>query len=98
MAENLFVRRLLSESRSRLIGALMNMLEAEAFARLTAAQRKTVRDRVMSQVGVYHDMCLDILKASVDDGTTTLNEELLLALREFNINAGKIADGYVQRG
>ena len=46
--------------------------EAEAF-----------RDKVLASIGAYHDTCLDMLKASVDDGAV-VNAEALELLRDIH--------------
>lgn len=78
-----FVRNLLNEQRKRLVGAIMQHLEQNVFDRLAPAEREEVRRKVLSAASQYHDVCLDMLKASVNDGTE-INEEALALLAQIN--------------
>lgn len=78
-----FVRNLLIEQRRRTIGALMGHIEERVYPRLPAAERKDLRDKVLATVNAYHDICLDILKSSVSDGTV-VNEEAVRMLTEMH--------------
>lgn len=83
MASNEFVRNLLIEQRKRLVSSLMEYSERNVYPRLNDAERKALRDKVLASVGVYHDTCLDILKASVNDGSI-VNEVALDAIAELH--------------
>ena len=69
MANNEFVRNLLIEQRRRLVGSLMEYVERSVYPRLRPEEQKALREKVLGSVGAYHDTVLDILKASVDDGS-----------------------------
>lgn len=69
-----FVRNVLNEQRRRLTGSLMQYLEQHVYQHLTEPQRRELRGRVIASIGQYHDTCLDMLKASVSDGSV-LNED-----------------------
>lgn len=71
-----FVRNVLNEQRRRMTGSLMAYLEANVYQHLSEAERKELRTKVLAAVGQYHEVCLDMLKASVDDGSV-INEEAL---------------------
>ena len=78
-----FVRNMLNEQRRRAVASLMQYLEANVFDKLTDRERRELRGKVIGAVGQYHDVCLDMLKASVNDGTV-MNDEaarLLAGLR-----------------
>lgn len=69
-----FARNVLNEQRRRLIGNLMQYMERNVYEHLTPDQQRELRSRVLTSVGQYHDVCLDMLKASIDDGTL-VNED-----------------------
>ena len=83
-----FVRNVLNEQRRRLTGALMQYLEANVYQHLTDTQQRELRRRVIAAIGQYHDTCLDMLKASVADGSV-LNEDAieLIARLDGNVTA-----------
>jgi hypothetical protein len=78
-----FVRNMLNEQRRRAVGTLMQYLEINIFPRLTEAEQRELRGKVIGAVGQYHDVCLDMLKASVNDGTV-VNVEALRLISELN--------------
>lgn len=78
-----FVRNLAVEQRRRLVGSLMEHVERHVYPSLSKDQQQALRAKVMSSVGVYHDFILDVLKASVSDGSIT-NEHALELLAEIN--------------
>lgn len=78
-----FVRSLAVEQRRRLVGSLMEHLERHVYPSLTREQQQAVRTKVMASVGVYHDFILDVLKASISDGSVT-NDVALEMLADIN--------------
>lgn len=86
-----FVKKMLIERRQRLVGTLMRYFEAEVYPKLTEAERRELRKRVLTAIDSYHDVCLDMLKASVEDGSV-LNDEAtrLLARLNSSIDALKV--------
>jgi len=76
-----FARNVLNEQRRRLIGNLMQYLESHVYEHLSQADQRELRKRVLTAVGAYHDVCLDMLKASIDDGTVVNEEALRLMSR-----------------
>jgi hypothetical protein len=78
-----FVRNLLNEQRRRAVGSLMQYLEGNVYKHLTDQERKELRSRVIASIGAYHDVCLDMLKASVNDGTV-MNDEAARLLASLN--------------
>lgn len=83
MASNEFVRNLLIEQRKRLTGSLMTHIERNVYPHLSQKERQELREKVLASIGVYHDTCLDMVKASVNDGSF-VNEEALLLLRSIH--------------
>ena len=83
MASTEFVRNLLIEQRRRLVGSIMDYSEKRVYPSLTDRDRKEFRDKVLASVGAYHDTVLDILKASIDDGSL-VNETALELLTEIH--------------
>lgn len=78
-----FARNLLTEQRKRMVGSLMGYLEREVYPRLTVPQQRALRDKVLASTAPYHDACLDMLKASVNDGSV-VNDEALRLLHQLN--------------
>lgn len=78
-----FARNLLTEQRKRMVGSLMGYLEREVYPCLSAPQQRALRDKVLAATAPYHDICLDMLKASVNDGSV-VNEEALRLLHQLN--------------
>lgn len=76
-------RSMLIERRKRLVGSLLDYVEKNIYRHLTPTERTELRKKVIADVGSYHDVCLDLIKASVNDGTV-INEEALAAIHELN--------------
>ena len=76
-----FARNVLNEQRRRLVGNLMQYLERNVYEHLSPDQQRDLRNRVLVAVGAYHDVCLDMLKASIDDGSIVNEEALKLMSR-----------------
>lgn len=63
-----FVRNLMLEQRKRLVGSLLSGIEqSDWYPELDNQERKQLRERVLSSVGSYHDVVLDVLKAATPD-------------------------------
>lgn len=78
-----FVKKMLIERRQRLVGTLMRYIEEEVYPKLSEQERKDLRRRVLTAIDAYHEVCLDMLKASVNDGTM-LNDEAARLLARLN--------------
>lgn len=78
-----FVRNLLNEQRKRLVGSLMTYLEDNVFEHLDEVEQKELRRKVLSAASQYHDVCLDMMKSSVETGTV-LNEEAMRLLASIH--------------
>lgn len=83
-----FVRNLLIEQRKRLIGSIMVHAEKNLYPHLSAVEQRAFREKVLASVGAYHDTCLDILKASVNDGVV-VNAEALELLRDIHTQVSR---------
>lgn len=88
---NSFVRNMLNEQRKRLVGSLMQYLEENVFDRLDEQERRELRKKVLSSASQYHDVCLDMLKSSVNDGTV-LNEEALRLLSSIHAQTQRLTN------
>lgn len=73
-----FAQNLLLEQRRRLVGTLMRYLEEEIYPGLSVPQQKDLRKKVLTATSQYHDVCLDLIKASVNDGTVADEQTLRL--------------------
>jgi len=78
-----FVRNLLIEQRKRVISSILTHAERNMFEGMSLPQQRAFREKVLASVGAYHDTCLDILKASVNDGSV-VNAEALELLRDIH--------------
>jgi hypothetical protein len=63
------VVRLIGEQRKRLVASLMSAAETSPWWRtLTKEQQVAYREKVLSSVGVFYDLCRDVIKISEEDG------------------------------
>jgi hypothetical protein len=83
-----FIKNLLNEQRKRAVGNLMRHIETKVYPHLPPAECADLRAKVIGALGQYHDTCLDIVKASVADGSV-LNDEALVVLARME---GALAD------
>ena len=82
-------RRSWADLKDKKLGA-MTHAERAIYPKLTATERTAFRDKVLQSVGAYHDTLLDLLTASVDDGTLKVNEHALAAIDRMNRLAATI--------
>lgn len=59
--------RLLSEQRKRMVGSILGALEEVAKPRCTPAEWDHLRTKVLDSVGVFYDLCRDVIKISDED-------------------------------
>lgn len=78
-----FVRNLLNERRKRLISSILSHCESEVYSHLPPDKQANLRRKVIGSIGEYHDSVVDIVKASVDDGTV-MNEEAMRLLQRVD--------------
>ena len=83
-----FVKNLLIEQRRRSVATLMKYVERDIYPRLPQQLREELREQILSTLGGYHDLCLDVLKASASDGIV-VNEEALALIEKIH---GQLAD------
>lgn len=89
-----FVRNVLGEQRKRAVASILSYAEGNIYPQLTERQQRDLRAKVIAAIAQYHDTCLDMLKASVDDGTA-VNQEALRLLVKINrdVTAMRESDG-----
>jgi hypothetical protein len=78
-----FARNMLNEQRRRLVGNLMTYIEANVYRHLSPDEQRELRKRVLTAVGAYHDVCIDMLKASIDDGSI-VNEDAVRLMSQLS--------------
>ena len=78
-----FVRRVLVERRKRAVGTILGWAERRIHDKLTSTERAELREQVIAAVGAYHDVALDMLAASIDDGGM-VNQEALRMLEDLH--------------
>lgn len=83
---NDFVKSLAVRQRQRLVASLMEHFERRVAPLIPVEHRdiatKAFRDKVMSSVGVYHDMTLDMLNSAV--GEAVLNQDAFELLQQIH--------------
>lgn len=92
---NTFARNMAIEQRRRLVGAVMEHFEKKVAPAIPMGVRNQVaqqfRDKVMSAVGQYHDVVLDMLKSTINDGSI-VNDEALAILRDMTTQLAVLRD------
>jgi hypothetical protein len=78
-----FIKNLAIEQRRRLVGSILEYAEQRVYPHIPVAEQRAFRQKVLTAVGAYHDMTLDMLKASVSDGTV-VNERALELLEQIH--------------
>lgn len=91
-----FVRNMLNEQRKRLVGTLMQHLEAQVYPHLNDRERHDLRKKVLAATSSYHDICLDLLKASVNDGSM-VNDEAIRLLARLNTEVRALTRAHEER-
>jgi hypothetical protein len=76
-----FATKLAGEQRGRLVASILTHAEREVYPKLTAAECKAFREKVLASVGVYHDFVLDCLHAAGDGAV--VNEDAMRLLRSI---------------
>lgn len=78
-----FVRNVLGEQRKRAMAGVLSYAESHIYPHVPERVQKEFRAKVIAVLSQYHDTCLDLLKASVDDGMAS-NDEALRLLAKIN--------------
>lgn len=86
---NEFVRNMLIEQRKRLSASVLSYCEQHVYKSLEPRQQRDLREKVLTAVGAYHDVCLDMLKATVNDGSIP-NEDLIQAIADLHTDVRAI--------
>lgn len=87
-----FIRNLMGETRKRAVGSLMSYIERDVYPVLNEHQRRELRTRVLAAITQYHDVTLDVLRSSVNDGSA-VNEEALVILARLDANVRALSRG-----
>ena len=89
MSESDLVRRLLSEQRRRLVASLLGSVEtAPWWGRLNPQEQRSLREKVLASIGVYHDFVLDVVKVGGDDSVR--NEEALHLIQAVHASQSRL--------
>jgi len=80
-----FMRALASEQRRRAVGTILGYAETHIYPRLAEPERKAFREKVLGAIDTYHDLTLDMLKASAND-SIIVNERALELLEAIHTN------------
>jgi hypothetical protein len=84
------VRRIVTEQRNRLVATLLTHLEPKLRPAREREWQET-RKVVMDAVGTYHDLVLDVLKVSREDGSIR-NETAVELIRAVHTSQRRIED------
>ena len=61
--------RVVTEQRKRCLASILGAAEASAWwGRLSKDEQLAYRQRVIDALGVFYDLCRDVIKVSDDDG------------------------------
>lgn len=72
------VARLLMEQRKRLIASILGAAETSPWwGKLSVQEQRAHREKVLAAIGVFYDLCRDIVKVSNDD---SVRNDLALSL------------------
>lgn len=89
-----FVRNMLDQQRKRLLGSLMQYLEQNVYQHLSVDEQQALRQKVLQAVSAHHDVCLDLLKSSVSDGSV-VNAQALELIEQMHSELQEI--GHIVR-
>lgn len=78
-----FVQNIAKEQRKRLVGSIMEFAEREMYPHLPDDVKKRFREKVLQSTGQYHDMVLDVLKASTSE-SSVVNEAAIELLEQIH--------------
>lgn len=78
-----FVRNMLARQRKRAVAIIMGHAERSFYDRLSVDEQAEFRSAVLGAISSYHDACIDMVEASVNDGMM-LNDEAVRVIAEFN--------------
>lgn len=78
------VRELIIQQRGRCVAGILQLSEQTFYEKLTPAERKVFRQKVLDSIGTYHDLVLDVLK--VQRKSNVINEEVIPLLRQIHAN------------
>jgi hypothetical protein len=88
------VRRIVTEQRNRLVATLLTHLESRLRPLGGEREWQATRKVVMDAVGTYHDLILDVLKVSREDGSIR-NETAVELIRAVHMSQRRIEDALV---
>ena len=76
------VRNMLGEQRKRLVASILGFMESEDWwGELHDDEREQLRAKVRGAIGVYHDVTLDLLKATLGGSQVLMSEDALRLLQ-----------------
>jgi len=80
--------RVVSEQRKRLIASILSAAESSPWwRRLSADEKSAYRDKVITSVGVFYDLCRDVIKVTEEDGVR--NEYAIELIEQIHSKVGK---------
>lgn len=83
------VRGFLGERRKRMVGTLMQYIEAEINPLLDDRRKRMLRQKVLGASNEYHDSAVDLINAAVDD-SSMMNEEALRVIARVDTELTRI--------
>lgn len=86
------LRKLITEQRKRAVAGIMGSAErSEWWKLLDRSEQLTFRDKVLTSIGVFHDLVLDVVKVNTEGSDMVWNEyalEILQAIRNLQEKVG----------
>jgi hypothetical protein len=86
------LRKLITEQRKRAVAGIMGSAErSEWWDKLNRPEQLAFRDKVLTSIGVFHDLVLDVVKVNTEGTDMVWNEhalEILQAIRSLETKVG----------
>lgn len=86
------LRKLITEQRKRAVAGIMGSAErSDWWAKLNRPEQLAFRDKVLTSIGVFHDLVLDVVKVNTEGTDMVWNEhalEILAAIRNIEEKVG----------
>jgi hypothetical protein len=84
-------KKLVSQQRSRTVAGILSWCESRSWYRqLSQVERDAFRERLFSQIGIFYDLVLDIIKVGDEDGVR--NEQVLELLQRLHQGQRRLED------
>jgi len=87
------IRKLITEQRKRAVAGIMGSAERSTWwDKLTRDEQLAFREKVLTSLGVFHDLVLDVVKVNDDDSNMVWNTRALDILQAIRNLDTKVSD------